>query len=264
MYKIPANTVFIGKRLVFVPECHSTNTLALQLAQKPVNAEGTVVITSNQTAGRGQHGNRWEASPGMNLTLSVILNTGFLAVEHQFYLTVMTSLAARDYIAARTDRPVHIKWPNDILVHEKKICGILIENQIQGGRLLSTIVGIGMNINQTLFTSELATSVRELTGVETDLQTALDDLLHCLESRFLQLRSGGAFSSLKKQYLECLYRLNEPHTFYTFGRELEGVIRDVDEDGKLVVETAARLQRFSAKEISFRRDSVPTDPNASN
>ena len=148
MYKIPANTLFVGKNLVFVPDCPSTNTLALQITQQSPAKEGTLVITDNQTAGKGQRGNVWEAEPRQNLTFSLILKPGFLAVSKQFYLNVVICLALKDYLMEKISRTVYIKWPNDILVHEKKISGVLIENQLQGAHISNSIVGIGLNMNQ--------------------------------------------------------------------------------------------------------------------
>jgi BirA family transcriptional regulator, biotin operon repressor / biotin---[acetyl-CoA-carboxylase] ligase len=250
LYKIPANTLFIGKQLVFVPECHSTNTLALQISQGRAANEGTVVITNNQTAGRGQRGNTWESAPGMNLTFSVILTPGFLESKAQFYLTIITSLAVCDYLETKCDSPISVKWPNDILVQQKKISGILIENQVQGARITYAITGIGFNINQTEFQHDKATSLKTITGVEHQLEPALHLLLHCLEVRYLQLKQQK-FSLLQNAYLSKLYLLNEVHTFTLANDRFEGTIRGVDDMGKLCVETNAGLKYFGNKEIAF-------------
>lgn len=252
MYKIPANTLFIGKHLVFVPECHSTNTLALQMSQNKSATEGTVVITNNQTAGRGQHGNSWESAAGMNLTFSIILMPGFLAPKDQYYLTIFTSLAVRDFVEGKTDHSVTIKWPNDILVHQKKICGILIENQVQGQRFIATVIGIGLNINQTSFAQHTATSLKLLTNDETTPEQALHELLGRLEARYLQLRKQKQ-SDLREEYLSHLYWRNERHLFSSGSMDFEGIIKDVDETGKLVVATSEGLRHFGNKEITFRQ-----------
>lgn len=252
MYKIPANTLFLGKQVVFVPECHSTNTLALQLSHKPSTTEGTVVITNHQTAGRGQRGNTWEAAPGMNLTFSTILRPAFLPVEDQFYLTIVVSLALHDYLGTKTEKPIAIKWPNDILVHEKKICGILIENQVQGSRLTTAVAGIGLNVNQQHFDTPTATSLIQITGKEEDLETVLHGLLECLEARYLQLRRQD-HDSLKEAYLARLYARHEQRRFSSPRETFEGSIRGVDESGRLAVETADGLKYFGIKEVSLLR-----------
>ena len=120
MYKIPANTVFVGKNLVSVSECHSTNTEAFALIQTAKAHAGTVVITDHQTNGRGQRGSNWEAQPGMNLTFSIILQPKALAVQDQFYLNMVTALALHDFLNSLSLAGVKIKWPNDMLVDQKK------------------------------------------------------------------------------------------------------------------------------------------------
>ena len=250
MYKIPANTLFIGKNLVFVPECHSTNTLALQLSQQPGFADGSVVITSNQTAGKGQRGNSWVVQPGQNLTFSVIVKPSFLAVKDQFLLTVITSLAARDFLISRVNESIYIKWPNDILVRDKKIAGILIENQIHGRQIQSSVIGIGLNINQTEFGFATATSLRFLGGRETDLNEALQSLLQFLEIRYLQLKQGKV-DALKQEYLDALYWKNENHQFRSGDSIFTGVINGVDENGKLQVRTGKDVRSFEVKELIY-------------
>lgn len=252
MYKIPANTLFLGKQVVFVPECHSTNTLALQLSHKPSTTEGTVVITNHQTAGRGQRGNTWESAPGLNLTFSIVLRPAFLPVQDQFYLTIAASLALHDYLLAKTGKPIAIKWPNDILVHEKKICGILIENVVQGTRFMAAIAGIGLNVNQANFDTGKATSMKQVTGNDEDLETVLHELLEHLEARYLQLRRGD-HSTLKDEYLSRLYALNERRQFVCQGHAFEGVIQGVDENGRLGVDTREGVLYYDVKEISLLR-----------
>src|SRR5690348_13137008 len=105
----------MGHSLVFMPECHSTNGEALRLLQdNPPVAEGTVIITDNQTAGRGQRGNTWESEPGKNLTFSIILKPTFLHPKDQFKLNMCVSLALHDYLTSQL-QDVKIKWPNDMM-----------------------------------------------------------------------------------------------------------------------------------------------------
>jgi len=257
LYKIPANTLFMGKNLVFVPECPSTNTLALEISQQSPAKEGTLVITDRQTAGKGQRGNTWEAEPQQNLTFSLILKPGFLAVNKQFYLNIVVCLALKDYLKERTSDTVYIKWPNDILVHQKKISGILIENQLQGQSISNTIAGIGFNLNQKNFQSPFATSLSTVTGNDFDPAAELPSMLGFIEGRYLQLReesrAGGRAeeSALMKEYLSGLYWRHETHLFASNGENFEGVIQDLDDSGKLRIETAKGLKSFGVKEIQY-------------
>jgi BirA family transcriptional regulator, biotin operon repressor / biotin---[acetyl-CoA-carboxylase] ligase len=252
----------MGKNLVFVPECPSTNTLALEISQQSPVKEGTVVITDHQTAGKGQRGNSWETQPRLNLTFSLILKPDFLAVNKQFYLNIVICLALKDYLMAKTTDIVYIKWPNDILVHEKKISGVLIENQLQGSMITNTITGIGFNVNQKKFSVPTATSLSLVTGDDFDLAEELPLILECIEARYLQARAeftgtrssrhhSGDYQSLMNLYLASLYRRHEKCTFATNGEAFEGVIEDLDEWGKLRIQTEDGLRVFGVKEIKY-------------
>lgn len=252
MYKIPANTLFMGGNLVFVPECHSTNTLALQLCQQSSTPEGTVVITNNQTAGRGQRGNSWEAKPGMNLTFSIILRPVFLGLKDQFFLNMIISLGIHDYLVTKKISNSHIKWPNDLMVGKKKLCGILIENQVQGSRFTNSVAGIGININQQDFNNDTATSLSIVTGTEHLLQDELEQLLQKVEARYLQLRQNSV-AKIKSDYLGALYWKDEVHQFASHGENFSGVIQGIDDSGKLNVlrNDTGEVKTFDLKEISY-------------
>jgi BirA family biotin operon repressor/biotin-[acetyl-CoA-carboxylase] ligase len=250
LYKIPANTLFMGKNLVFVPECPSTNTLALQISQQATVKEGTVVITDHQTAGKGQRGNQWEAEPGKNLTFSLILKPKFLPVNKQFFLNIVICLALKDYLTEKTSGVIHIKWPNDILVHERKISGILIENQLQGGSVVNAVAGIGLNINQRLFGAVSATSLSLITGHTFDLESELPLVLGFIESRYLQLHHGNA-DLLMNLYLDALYRRREKHTFSSNGNLFEGIIEDLDDSGRLKIRVSDEVRSFGIKELQY-------------
>jgi BirA family transcriptional regulator, biotin operon repressor / biotin---[acetyl-CoA-carboxylase] ligase len=240
----------MGKHLVFMPECHSTNTLALELCQQSNAPEGTLVITNNQTAGRGQRGNSWESQQSMNLTFSVVIKPTFLAVQDQFMLSMVTSLAMYDYLNAMCQVPSFIKWPNDILANGRKICGILIETQMMGEQFTSAVIGIGFNVNQQHFAVSTATSLGLIMGNVFDLQSVLEELLSRLESRYLLLREGRA-KEIKEDYLKHLYRLNEEHIFRCGDQQFTGRILGVDDQGLLRVMTGDEDKRFGMKEIAF-------------
>ncbi len=250
MYKIPASTLFLGKNLVYVPQCHSTNALAAELDQKAETPEGTIVITDNQTSGRGQRGNSWEAQPGKNLTFSLILKPRFLAVKDQFQLNQVVSLGITDYLATVVEKKARIKWPNDIIVQERKVCGILIENHLKADGIHHSIVGIGLNINQQVFESPSAISLNLLTKEEFQLDHELALLLSMLEARYLQLKRG-MHRELENHYLHLLYRKDEIHRFNAQGSEFEGIITGVDDAGKIRINVGGVERIFGAKEVAF-------------
>ena len=161
MYKHLAKTVFVGKSVIYLPTCHSTNQIAEELLTKPDIASGTIVITDNQTSGRGQRGNTWQADPGSNLTFTVISTPEFLPISRQFDLNIVASLAVRATVTEFVP-DVHVKWPNDVLVGTGKIAGILIQNFITGSKIRHTLIGIGLNVNQVQFDLPQATSLAAL------------------------------------------------------------------------------------------------------
>jgi BirA family transcriptional regulator, biotin operon repressor / biotin---[acetyl-CoA-carboxylase] ligase len=252
LYKILANTLFFGKNVVFVPQCHSTNTLLIELAQKTNQPEGTLVITHTQTQGRGQRGNSWEAEPGKNLTFSFLLRPHFLSANEQFYLNMAVSLGLHDFLFEKISSPVKIKWPNDLMVLEKKIAGILIENSLATQAIQQSVVGIGLNVNQRTFSIDTATSMWLETNSEYAIAHELNLLLEKLEIRYLQLRSKKN-DLLRADYLKNLFRMEEEHEFVSAGQHFLGTIEGIDIAGKLKINSKGKDLYFGLKEISFAR-----------
>ncbi|MCX2738627.1 biotin--[acetyl-CoA-carboxylase] ligase [Pontibacter anaerobius] len=243
------NTLFMGQQLLFIAACASTNSEAQQLLIKNEATEGCTVITHRQTQGRGQRGNSWEAEPGQNITLSVILSPSFLAVRQQFYLNMAVSLAVLDLLREQGLEQAQVKWPNDLFFEDKKLGGILIENTINSHSLQHSIVGIGLNVNQLRFATPTATSMANVCGHTFDLQKVTLRLLELLEKRYLQLRNGHT-ARLKYEYLQGLYRYQEVHPFKVGQQQVQGQILGVDEAGRLAVEIANELRYFDFKEIA--------------
>lgn len=250
LYKILANTLFLAKNVVYVPECHSTSSLLLELTHKTNLPEGTVVISSNQTKGRGQRGNTWEAEPNMNLTFSILLKPTFLLAPEQFVITQAVSLALADYLVERGASAVKIKWPNDLMIGNKKVAGILIENTLTGSSLQQSVVGIGININQQHFQVPTATSLGLATGKKFSLPDEWAMLVQKLEQRYVQLKSSNK-QSMQTDYRALLYRLGSPACFQVGSEQVMGTIESVDAAGRLQVAMNGETRSFSLKEIQF-------------
>jgi BirA family biotin operon repressor/biotin-[acetyl-CoA-carboxylase] ligase len=235
-----------------LPECASTNTEAQRLIGQNRATDGCVVITDKQTAGRGQRGNRWEAQPGENLTLSVVWRPTFLAALDQFQLSQAVALAVHDWATSLLgpDPALRVKWPNDIFFGEQKLGGILIENTLSGSKIQSSVIGVGLNINQHEFGVPTATSLACLTGRQYSLPPLATRLLECLERRYLQLRAGQV-ASLRQAYLSVLYRYQALCPYEVDGRRILGKIRGVNDAGQLEVEIAGELRRFGLQEIKY-------------
>lgn len=248
------NTLFIGKVLLQFPELGSTNLYALELLSKSKPIDGTVISTFNQTDGRGQIGSKWESEPDKNLSLSIILYPSFITPREQFLLNIAVSLAVRACIAKYTEKMVKIKWPNDIYIGSRKIAGILIQNSITAQALQSSVIGIGVNINQTHFSINApnATSLALETGEIFSLYDLLENLCQQIEKQYLHLKNSQNYPSLKENYLEHLYRYQELAEFRSAnGIPFLGKIVGVNENGQLLIEQNGHLQAFDIKAIRF-------------
>ncbi|TAE01047.1 MAG: biotin--[acetyl-CoA-carboxylase] ligase [Bacteroidetes bacterium] len=234
-----------------MPTCQSTNEVATDLIAHSSVFEGCVIITSQQTAGKGQRGNRWEANPDQNLTFSLILQPDFLSPEYQFQLNVAVSLAVYDVLSVFLGSELKVKWSNDIYYRNQKLGGILIENILQGNRIKYSVVGIGLNVNQTEFSYSKANSLANLTNKKYDLQVLLPQILESLEVRYLKLRQNH-YSQMKSEYLQNLYWYQEKHTFLDVDNQaFTGEIIGIDAIGKLAVAVEKKIKYFNFKEIVF-------------
>jgi len=250
MYKIPDKTLLIGKKIISLPESESTNTLMVSMSQHRLLDEGTVIVTDNQTRGRGQAGHTWVSEPAANLTFSVLLNPFFLEPSNQFFLNMAVGLAICQAISDSVPNKVWLKWPNDVIIQDKKVSGILIENQIQGQVLSQSVIGIGVNVNQTHFAWPHATSLKVLTGKDEDKFKIFETILVRLEA-YYNLLKAKRFDTLKKEYYTVLYWKDERHQFEVKGKKIEGIITGLDEVGRLVVLAQGKTSHYNFKEIRF-------------
>ncbi len=250
MYKILANTLFLGKDVIYLPDCHSTSELAMDWIKEKKVAEGSVIITDYQTKGKGQRGNIWESQADKNLTFSIVLSPRFLAAMDQFYLNIIISLAILDALKEYSSG-LKVKWPNDI-VHEDdgKLAGILIENLISQGKIEHSVVGIGLNVNQKFFSNPTATSLVNLSGFDLDKSKLFESLVQKIEFYYLELKKGNK-DWLKEAYLQNLFRYQQWGKFQDL-ESFRGRILGIREDGRLIIEKEAGDQNYYAfKEVKF-------------
>jgi len=251
MHKILANTVFLGKDIIYLTECHSTNDIAVQKVKDGTAKEGSIIITDKQTKGRGQRGNRWFSEPGMNLTFSLVLSPYFLTPLMQFELNRIISLAVREGLSTYADG-IKVKWPNDI-VHENggKIGGVLIENMISKDKIDASVIGMGLNINQIEFPFPGPVSMVNLTGEELNKWEVLGNILATIEKKYIQLKKGK-LQELHKEYLEHLYRKGLWAEFEDGHGAFEGKIVGVSASGLLEMEKKDKsLNHYAFKEVKF-------------
>jgi BirA family biotin operon repressor/biotin-[acetyl-CoA-carboxylase] ligase len=228
------NTKFIGHNLYYYPKLTSTMDIAKRKAQEGAD-EGTVVIADEQTSGRGQLSRTW-LSPRGNLALSLILKPSLDKV-HQ--LIMITSLAVVRTIKKVADIEADIKWPNDVLIGGKKVCGILIENEVQHDKIRFAIIGIGINIDldplATPEISSIATSLSSESGKEITKDKAVIALLSEIEQLYLESQAGAPIHQEWKRHMGTLGK----HIRVKAGESIEqGKAETVTEGGNLILRRA--------------------------
>jgi len=243
--------LFVGQHRVTLSAVDSTNSyLKEALSNSAPFPEGTVIMAEEQFAGRGQASNSWISDPGKNLTFSILLKPVFLQPSRQFELNKAISLALNDVLNGYFPGLARIKWPNDAYIGDKKIAGVLIENMVQGSQIKHCIVGIGLNVNQQQYPSELpnATSFYKILQSDVDLTTVLGEICSAIERRYLQLRAGN---DLTAEYVSQLYRLRQPASFRVESQFQTGTITGITDSGLLEIEIDGIKRQFGLKEVEF-------------
>lgn len=236
----------------------STNSEARR--QLPVNAKMSVYAAKFQTAGRGQRGNKWSSAAGQNLTFSVLLNFSHpqmpdLAVRNQFLLSIVTALSVSDLLHKLNIRN-SIKWPNDIYIGRRKVCGMLIENIVGHAGLEHSIIGIGLNLNQTEFPPELVnpTSVLVSSGLKTVPEDVLDDFLDIFSGYMSYLYDIEGINGIRNKYVSRLFGLGVSREYHDCLRNVDftGTIKGISEEGLLLMEMPDKtVTNYSFKEVSY-------------
>ena len=189
-----------------VSQTASTNTYLSRLAATLPG--GTVIYTPCQTAGRGQKGNSWESEDGKNLTFSMLLKRPPVKARDQFCLSEVAALAVVETLAGEAGDHFTVKWPNDVYWQDKKVCGMLIENSLDGTDIATCIIGIGINVNQQRFLSDAPNPVSliNITGREHDLMPLLKQVCSRIEQTVAALNDDNARADLHRRYMAALYR----------------------------------------------------------
>ncbi len=229
----------------------STNKYANALLNSKVVDE-TAIVTDFQTAGRGQFQNVWWSPSGENLLFSLIWLKSKCTIEQQFNLSVAASVALKRWLKGSFELEAQVKWPNDIYVDGKKLAGILIENTIQGKQIKASIVGVGLNVNTSVFPAELsqAVSLQQLLGRELNREECLLSLLSVLHSVYLQMQAG-LMKGLWEEYVNALFQKDECLGYLWNGVRVNGTIRGVSETGLLLFECDGAIHSVNLKEIRY-------------
>ena len=243
---------YIGSPLLEYETLDSTNTFSQDLVSKSNPSEGTTVLAHFQSAGKGQYGRVWDSKAKENITLSIILRPTFLAIKDQFYLNVITSLAVAECLEYYVKDVVKIKWPNDVYIKRNKICGILIQNNLQSQQISNSVVGIGINVNQETFHKDIPnpTSLTRECGQQLDLLEVRKLLFGLIEKYYSKLKEGK-FENLLSEYQDRLYMKDVLSRFKLNDRVIDGFIHSINELGQLVIKIDGALESFSKTEIQY-------------
>ena len=231
----------------------STNLYLKDLMNIKSLEDYTVVVAEKQTSGRGQMGTRWESKPYKNLTFSILRKIDSEKVINPFMLNICVSLAVYTLLNKLHLPDLKVKWPNDILSGNFKICGILIENILSGNRMVASVIGIGLNVNQITFNNlPKVSSLKLLTGKTFNLDQLLTEFQSVLKHTFLELDEKGAVE-MQKKYENVLFRKDKPSTFKdNDGNLFMGFIQGVSNEGRLVVTIEDDIKKeFDLKAISL-------------
>ncbi|MFV8281820.1 biotin--[acetyl-CoA-carboxylase] ligase [Christiangramia marina] len=239
-------------RIIKVDAIDSTNTFVRKFYDNKGHFEPVCVSAAHQTNGRGQRGANWDVQPGHNLTFSILYPQRELNISRYFTLNICISLAILEVLRSKNIPYLKVKWPNDIMSQRKKLGGILIENIVKTEGIVASIIGIGVNVNQTNFNNlPQATSLKNVTGMHWNV----DELLHELcETLDLQLKALNKMSTeeLMYEYQQNLFRKDIISTFEANESRFNGIIRGITSEGKLKVEQEEDLlQTYDLKEIKL-------------
>lgn len=238
---------------ILLPETDSTNNRLREMINSGEMPEFSSVRADYQTAGRGQVGNTWESERGKNLLMSFLVRPEKLDVHLQFYLSMAISIAIVETVAQYVDN-VRIKWPNDIYVADKKLVGILIENNLRGAQIAETIVGLGLNVNQLQFLSDAPNpvSLAQLTGKNYNIDDIARDILFNAK-RWISEVKAEKWDAITDRYMALLYRNDgRYHAFRDAQGEFRGRIVSIAPDGRLhLIDTDGECRQYYFKEVEY-------------
>ena len=243
------SAIRIGNQIHHFDTLESTNNYTANVFKKGDIKCGTVILADKQTKGRGQRDKSWESEPYANLTFSFVIEGKKLDARNPLKPILISSIAMVNFLQANTIKG-KIKWPNDILVNDKKICGILIENFFSGKDINFCIIGIGININQTIFPNLSATSLKRIKEKNYILNDCLESVLYQLNLAFNSYHHA-TYAEVLAIYNALLWKKDQVVNFTQVAKATrhEGIIRSVDSEGRLQIEVDGEMIFFRNGEV---------------
>jgi len=241
-------------KIICLESVDSTNEYLMReadLLEAPV-----LVAAKCQTAGHGQRGNSWESAPGENLTFSILVRPVAFSPMLQFHISEAVALAVVDFLANHGIE-AKVKWPNDIYVGDRKICGILIRHSIAGDSIAYSVLGVGINVNQTEFLSDAPNpvSMAMVSGEKYPVENLYEEIGECIESRLQKAWTATSRESLHQEFMNTLWRGDgnfHPFIDTATGESFTAAIHSISPQGPITLRLPDDTHRtYSFKELSF-------------
>lgn len=239
-----------GAPFIELQRVESTNNYATGLVHAGMAQHGTAVFAHHQSAGKGQKGKTWESEAGKNVAMSLVLQPPSLSLSQSFQLSMAMAIGIRNFFVHYAGEETKIKWPNDLYWRDRKAAGILIENVVLGSKWNAAVVGIGINVNQTVFEGleGRAVSLKQITGKDHEPVAMAKELLAHLSKAYAVLLKLP--SETIEEYRKHLYGLNQDVRLKQGSRVFTATVKDVTPLGELVVEHATE-ERFAVGEVEW-------------
>lgn len=241
---------FYKYKILHFTDLDSTNSYAKSYAKENQLVDPIIISTDYQTHGKGQMNNIWQSERSKNLLMSLIIKLPLL-IQGQFNLNIMISLSIIDLLKDMNLTNLSIKWPNDILVYNHKIAGILIENKVYNDLLKYSVIGIGVNVNQKYFPSfdRPATSIMNETSKLENIHEVKLSLISKIQIRYFNYIKDP--ESQLNEYLEYLYLRGKMSNFIINKSMVRGIIKSVDREGKIIIDICGVNESFYLNQIKF-------------
>ena len=238
--------------IIHLEQTDSTNSHLRRMLSEEKLPEGSVLWADFQCSGRGQVGNTWESEAGKNLTFSLVIYPTLVLANHQFLLSQIAALSIKETLDAYVE-DISVKWPNDIYWKDRKICGMLIENDLIGKYIGCSIIGIGLNVNQRVFRGGAPNpvSLGQIKNADFDCEEILSRFLEIFYSRYMQLLQGEE-ESIQSDYCYSLYRKEGCFPYHDDFGNFNATILRIEPDGHLILELPnGEQRRYAFKEVEF-------------
>ncbi|QQS37728.1 MAG: biotin--[acetyl-CoA-carboxylase] ligase [Ignavibacteriales bacterium] len=250
-FDIKLNTEIIGRNFIYAEELDSTNSLLL-VKNKKQNIDGTVALAEKQVKGKGRKDRVWYSAKGLNLTFSVLFSNEDLISHNINLINFSAALAVAVSIENLYQLKTELKWPNDVLINKKKVAGILLESTSQGNKIERLVVGIGVNVNQTLFQGSFniePTSIKTETGQNIEREKFLAEILNNFEE-FIDLIPEKSEIILKDWKSRC-DMIGEKISITEGDATRYGIFEDIDENGFLLLKVKNKIEKIHFGDVSL-------------